>query len=170
MENTKEVKMEKNLLGEEKYLHALFSIVRKTEVLTIVKEKTRFNGTEIRLIGEVLGSMRAGKRVISTQLAQSLGVTRSAISQIVNRLETQGVVKRVADTVDRKIAYIELTDETLDLYGEDLKVYVERVNKLVKKFGEARFEKMCGLFHEFCTLVETEKKKGSKIKKCKSEK
>lgn len=159
MKKTKDMETEKGAFGEKKYLHALFAMIRKMETLTVADKKTRFNGTEIRLIGEILSAKYAGKRMISTQLAQTLGVTRSAISQIVNRLEAQGIVKRVADEVDRKIAYIELTDESLKAYGEDLKIYVEFTGKIVKKFGENRFEKMCELFDEFSNLVETEKRK-----------
>ena len=139
------IKME----GEEKYLKAVFSMMRKTETLTIADKQTRFNGTEIRMIGEILSAKYIGKRLISTQLAKMLGVTRSAVSQMVNRMEAQGIVKRVADDLDRKIAYIELTEEAFVTYSEDLKIYVEFIGRVVEKFGAERFNTMCKLFHEF---------------------
>ena len=162
---TGKVKKENKCEGAEKYLKELFSLIRKTETLAMADKKTRFNGTEIRLLGEILNAKYIGKRLISTQLAKSLGVTRSAISQIVNRLEKQGVVQRVDDDIDRKIAYIELTEEALEAYGEDLKVYVEYVGKLVEKFGEERFYTMCSLFDEFYQLVEKERVEKLKDKK-----
>lgn len=157
VEKTKEVEMIQNAVGEEKYLNALFVILRKGESLSVAGKTTRFNGTEIRLIGEILNAKYMGKRLISTQLAKRLSVTRSAISQLVSRLEKQGILKRAADEVDRKIAYVELTDEALEAYGADLKVYVNSVSKIVKKFGVERFETMCALCNEFCSLAEAEK-------------
>ena len=84
----------------------VFSLLKKREEIIISDKKTRFSNTELRLLFEILTAKYEGKRLISTQLAKRLGVTRSAISQIVNRLEEEGVVRRVADDVDRKIAYI----------------------------------------------------------------
>ena len=155
MEKSREVRKTE---GRQKNLRALFTLMRKVESLSVADRKTSFSSTEIRLLGEILNASYTGKRMISTQLAKTLGVTRSAISQIVNRLEREGIVKRVADDVDRKIAYIELTEKTLQSYKEDLKVCVAFVDKIVKKFGEERFETMCALTDEFCELVAMEKR------------
>ena len=154
---TKDIKTEKNAIGNEKYLNDIFTMMKQMDNLTVADKATRFNSTELRLLGEVLASRYVGKRLISTQLAQLLGVTRSAVSQIVNRLEKEGIVKRVADDVDRKIAYIEITEEALNTYGKDLEVCKDFVGRVVKKFGVEKFEKMCTAFDAFCELVEEEK-------------
>lgn len=154
---TKDVKTEKRVVGDEKYLNDIFTIMKSMDNLTVADKKTRFNSTEIRMIGEILAARYVGKRLISTQLAQLLGITRSAVSQIVNRLEAQGVVKRVADEVDRKIAYVEITEEILEAYGEDLKVYANFAGRVVKKFGVEKFNRMCEDFQEFCSLVDEER-------------
>ena len=154
---TKDLKTEKKAVGDERYLNALFELVKKTESLSMADKQTHFNNTEIRLLGEVMAAQYAGKRLISTQLAKLLGVTRSAVSQIVNRLEGQGLVKRVADEVDRKIAYIEITEDTLEKYREDLEVLVGFVGRVVKKYGVEKFDEMCQMFNEFYDMIEEEK-------------
>ncbi len=141
----------------EKCMKDFFTLMRKLETLVLSDRKTRFNSTELRLLSEIMTAKNTGKRLISTQLAKNIGVTRSAVSQMVNRLEGQGVVKRVADDVDRKIAYIELTDLALETYHADLDVYVNFINRIVEKFGEERFEAMLGMFDEFYALVNEEK-------------
>lgn len=141
----------------EKYLHSVFSLLKKRDSLTVADRKSRFNDTELRLMGEVLTAKYEGKRLISTQLAKLLGVTRSAISQIVNRLEEQGVVKRVPDDVDRKIAYIEITESTLSTYEEDLKTCADFIGGVVSAFGEEKFETMCESLNEFIVVLEQEK-------------
>lgn len=141
----------------ENYLKEIFMLGRKVETLSTADRKTRFNNTEFRMLGEIICAKYAGKRVISTQLAQMLGVTRSAISQMVSRLEAQGVVRRVPDSVDKKIAYVEITEETYETYRKDLEVYVNFVNRLVEKFGKERFREMTSLIDEFCALAIEEK-------------
>ena len=157
-------KSTQSISKNEKYLNKILLIFRKCENATLTDQKTHFNNTEMRLIMQVLSAKYTGKRLISTQLAKVLGVTRSAISQIVNRLEQEGVVKRVADDVDRKIAYIEVTDEALESYAEDLKNCSQFVGRVVEKFGVEKFESMCELFDDFAECIETERNGTTKTK------
>ena len=153
---TKDLKTERNATGNEKYLNGIFTMMKNMDNLTVADKSTRFNSTEMRMIGEIMASRYVGKRLISTQLAQLLGITRSAVSQIVNRLEAQGILMRVADEVDRKIAYIEITENALEMYGDDLKICVDFVGRVVERFGVEKFNNMCAAFEEFCAMVEVE--------------
>jgi DNA-binding MarR family transcriptional regulator len=150
----KEVETMQSAGGDKKYLNALFSILRKTESISLAVQKTRFNTTELRLIGEILNAKYIGKRLISTQLAKIIGVTRSAVSQIVNNLEQQGVVRRVPDEIDRKIAYVEISEEMIEAYGQDLENCKAFVKEVVDEFGEERFTKMSEAYEEFIALTQ----------------
>ena len=141
----------------EKYLYMVFSMLKKRENLTISTRKTHFSDTELRLIAEVLSAKYEGRRLISTQIAKLLGVTRSAISQIVKNLEKEGVVKRVPDAVDRKIAYIEVTQETMATYDADLKACASFIGGAVERYGEEKFLNMCEMFGQFIDAIEEEK-------------
>jgi DNA-binding MarR family transcriptional regulator len=145
-----------------KHMDMLFSFFRQKEQISFYGAKTYFSSTEICLIGEILSAKHQGKRLISTRLADILGITRSAVSQMVNKLEAEGVVKRVPDDVDRKIAYIEVTEKAQEKYGTDLLLCAQFVDTIVRKFGENKFEKMCTLFGDFFKLLQEEKAKISK--------
>ena len=145
--------------ANEKYLNAVFSMMKKRDGIMVADKKTRFNDTELRLISEVLSAKQGGNRLISTQLATKLGVTRSAISQIVNRLEETGVLKRVPDAVDRKIAYIEVTEETMDSYRADMKTCGDFVGRVVERFGDEKFKQMKGLLEEFMDMMDEERQR-----------
>ncbi len=146
----------------EEYLAKIFALIRSRDEIAFVDSKTHFNKTELRLINEVIAAKAEGKRVISTQLAKRLGVTRSAISQIVNRLEGRGVVVRVSSNQDKKIAYIELSDTILDEYGEDIEKSKRFVGALVGEFGEENFNKLCELTESFVALAKTRIKNNKK--------
>lgn len=152
-------------VNNEKYLQMVFSLLKKRENIILSDIETHFGNTELRLLFEVLTAKYEGKRLISTQLAKILGVTRSAVSQIVDRLEKDGVVQRVADDVDRKIAYIELTEKTLETYEGDLKKCQNFINRVVDRFGEDNFCQMVELFEGFVEAINQEKKLGTYTRK-----
>lgn len=147
---------------KEQYVVKLFSLLRNRENMLVVEHGAHFNNTELRLIREVLAAKCENKRLISTQIAKRLGVTRSAISQIVNRMEAKGVLKRVSSDTDRKIAYIELSDNMLSLYQEDIRAAKDLVGALVEEFGEKKFNTLCDLFEEFNTLAQSRLKSEKK--------
>ena len=147
---------------KETYLIKLFSLLRNRENMIVVEKGAHFNNTELRMIREVLLAKCENKRLISTQIAKLLGVTRSAISQIVNRLEGRGVLKRVPDETDKKIAYIELTDDIIDMYKEDLQSVLQFVGNVIAEFGEEKFNTLCSLFDEFNTLTQNKLKRAKK--------
>ena len=157
--------MQENIMErtkEEKYLERIFYLLRTHDNIRFTGKKARFNQTELRLLGEIVSAKNKGQRYISTQLATMLGVTRSAISQIVNNLEERGVVKRVPDEVDRKIAYVEITDNVLDVYGEELHGISARVAKVISMFGEERFDELCDRLDEFFKIAEKVMKEDDK--------
>ena len=147
-------KNERREATNEEYLAKIFSLFKRRDELVLTDEDSPFNNTELRIISEIFVAKTAGKRLISTQLAKCLGVTRSAISQIVNRLEERGVVKRVADDVDRKIAYVEITDAFMETCDETLQKTLSYAGKIVKKFGEEKFERMCKMYEDFIVTVQ----------------
>lgn len=136
------------------YLEKVFHLLKSRDDVKVIDKDSRFNQTELRLLGEIVAAKYEGRRYISTQLANHLGITRSAVSQIVNKLEKEKVVKRVPDEVDKKIAYIEITDEFSGLFKEDLNKAIAFVEIIVEKMGEDRFMEMCGLFEEFLRLAD----------------
>lgn len=135
------------------YLKKVFRMSKRMESLSLGGFRSRFNNSEMRMIEEILLAGEAGERVISTQLARSLEVTRSAVSQMVNKLANEGIVQRVPDKVDRKIAYIELTDEALEIYRKERKAYCATLDKVIDRMGKENFEKMNELIEQFCDEV-----------------
>lgn len=146
----------------EEYLLKIFSILKLMENISLVDRKTCLNDSELRLLGEIFTAKREGKRLISTQLADRLNITRSAISQMVNKLEKGGIVKRVPDAVDRKIAYIELSESAQEKYIEAKDIACSELGEVISSFGVAKFEKLCELAESFAQAVAKQKVKSKK--------
>ena len=144
---------------DNEYLQKIFAVMQMLESMRIVEKNAPFSQTELRLLGEVINAKNVGKRYISTRLADVLGITRSAVSQIVNNLEKRGVVKRMPDDVDKKIAYVEITDDYAGIFEKELKNAEGLLGNVVKKMGEQRFLEMCNAFESMGHILEEEFKK-----------
>ena len=81
---------------------------------------------------------------------------------IAKRMEKDGVLRRVPDDVDRKIAYIEMTELAEARYEEVRRALYSFTGKCVDRFGEEKFDQVCALLDEFITIVEDEKKQCNK--------
>lgn len=135
--------------ANKEYLSRIFTMLKKLDNLVIMERDRRFNRTELRLITEVILAKCENRRIISTQLAKRLNVTRSAVSQIVNRLEEQGIVRRIADDVDKKIAYVEFTGAAEEIYEKELDDAAKFIGKLIEKFGREKLDTLLALAEEF---------------------
>jgi DNA-binding MarR family transcriptional regulator len=133
-------------------------LLKRSENVGIAVKGGPFNDTELRLLRAILEAKSHGERIISTRLADKLGVTRSAISQIVNRLEKEGIVRRVADDVDRKIAYIEASEEVVEKYEAEIKMHAALTGNIIKKYGAEKFQILCEMSNEFFDIIDEEKK------------
>ncbi len=117
-------------------LQDLYGLTKRLEDIRLFRQDMPFNNTQMQLLGEILRADEAGQRIISSRLAKLLGITRSAVSQIVNKLEEKKIVRRVSDEHDRKIAYIELTPEAQKLY-EQMCVRADLIlGRVVAQLGE----------------------------------
>ena len=163
MENVQNVEKAK----KSKHLSQIFQMLRKRDEIFVMEKKGRFNKTELRLLNEVATAQRLGNPVISTQLAARLGITRSAVSQIVNRLEEQGVLRRVSAENDKKIAYVEIDEKIVATYKNEIEKSHTIIEEIVKEFGEKKFEQLSALYGEFMDLMSQYVTKIKKSCKCK---
>lgn len=152
-------------MNADEYLNLFIAALKKVKEVNEMKGVYPFNNTEMRLIGTIILNAEFGKKLISTQIAENLGITRSAVSQMVNKLERKGVLKRIPSDYDRKTAYIELTENTRDEYEKQKKAVCEDLERIKTLMGEKNLKKLVeltNLFVECQNKVLNEKKQANK--------
>lgn len=142
----------------EKYLAKIYELLKKPERMELSAYKPRFNNSEMRLLGEIIKERNVGKKIISTTLAKRLGVTRSAVSQMVNKLESRGILTRTPDETDKKIAYVELSACAEQAYVKEHENSCAFMDKIIEKMGLEKLDTLIALNEELLTLVEDLKK------------
>ena len=112
------------------------------------------NRTEAMLL-RIVGEQEAhGKKIISTQIADCLHITRSAVSQTVDRLEERGYIVRRAAENDKKIAYIELSEEERERQRPDIEAMSEKFDRVKAKMGEKEMEQLAQLMERFIAYAD----------------
>ena len=96
-----------------------------------------------------------------TEFAESLGVTKGAISQIVSKLEKKGVVKRYKKSGSEKEVILHLTKEGKELYEMHKKVNEESILPLYNKLSTHSDEEvdfLVDMFKWFNEFLDSSKK------------
>lgn len=71
-----------------------------------------------------------------TQLADCMGSVKSNATQIIDRLETEGLVQRLPNPTDRRSVLVEVTDEGLKRYQAGVDVRLKMAEILVSELDE----------------------------------
>ena len=130
-------------------LKEIYSIAHRLEGVSVFNRALPFNDTEMQMMKEIVRVNESGGRIISSKLAKSLCITRSAGSQMVTKLEARGVVRRVPEETKKKIAYIELSDSARCVYEkmkEDVNAFLTR---LIERLGERKVSNFVKSSNEF---------------------
>ena len=134
------------------YLLKLFHLVKDLGDIDFFWGKAKLSRTEFRILWEVANEQCEGRDIIYSELARRIGITRSAVSQIVAKLEKNGIVKRVGSEYDRKIAYIRLTDEAKETFLQQARQANEFADRVLAEFGKERLDKLLDESREFSEL------------------
>ncbi len=131
------------------YLLKLFQIIKDMDDLNLFADAAKLSKTEFRMLREIIMEGEQGRYVISSELARRLEITRSAVSQIVTKLEGQNIVRRVASPTDRKIAYICLSEHALAVFEEQCRQANAIMEHVVKELGEEKMHALLTAYDEF---------------------
>ena len=67
----------------EQLMQEIFNIARKLDEIKVFHNVLPFNNTELQMMKVIALADEAGEKVISSDIARSIGITRSAVSQMV---------------------------------------------------------------------------------------
>ncbi len=127
----------------------LLQLAKEMESVAVFFESEHFSKTEFRLLREVVFEQKQGKKIIASELARRLGITRSAVSQLINKLEERGIVERTHSPTDRKISYVELTENANTLFAREYERANEVLNRVVEAVGKEKLNTLVSASEEF---------------------
>ena len=138
----------------ETYYRNLLHVCREMRALSPkAGADNSLSRAERGVLAAVCAAETEGTRVISAQIAAELGVTISAVSQAVDKLERLGYVRRASSDTDKKIAYVELTGEAKSRYEVYKKDRCRQLEKVLSRMGEESVAELLRLAERFASTV-----------------
>jgi DNA-binding MarR family transcriptional regulator len=106
----------------------------------------------------VVSLRRAGApyRLPQVQLAQQLGLTAGTVSVRIDRLVARGVVVREPDESDRRLQWVRLTEQGLDLFDRVAPVHLANEDRLLSALDEGQRAQLAGLLRTLLASFEHE--------------
>lgn len=102
----------------------VFELIHAMEQVTnrmIIKWNQSFNeGLGISHI-LLLSHLKRDGKIKPIDLAESLGIAPSSISHLIQKLSKRNYIIRIPDLNDKRISYLEITDEGLEVLKKQLK-------------------------------------------------
>ena len=103
-----------------------------------------------------LGVLRRWGRLCGRELANRLGVTPGTVVPLVDRLEERGYLRRVPDTSDRRLTWLELTPAGEALFRRLWLAGSEKVMRAVAQFTPAERRTFARLMNQIADYLEAE--------------
>lgn len=145
-----------------KYLNKLILTVKFLEGLNMLPANANLTQTEFRLIREIVMEREAGNQIISSEIARRLNITRSAVSQLVTKLEKRGIVTRTASPTDRKIFYVVLSESSLAIFKQQCDEVNALIGRVVEEFGQDKIDRLIELSEGFAAVFDRLRKETGK--------
>lgn len=99
-------------------------------------------------------SMAKGQEGLTiTEISEAILISKPGVSQVVNALEERNYVKRATTKKDRRIVYVELTDEGQETLKKMREAINERILGILEKMGEEDSETLLKLLDKFSLIM-----------------
>lgn len=110
-------------------------------------KKTRMNRAQFDLLFLIA---RRGKLSIK-EIAGNLGVTSSAVTQMINGLVKRGIVERIVDAKDRRVMMVRFSKKGKKQVENFKKVHLMKVNNLLQSLNDEELDQLLRLTMKIVT-------------------
>ena len=92
-----------------------------------------------------------GNRMTQSEIGRRMNVTSSNVTRLIDGLEQDGLVRRAADRSDRRVTYVELTDEGKRVAERIVPAVVQFAMDIAQEFSPEELQTLLG----FLTRLQT---------------
>lgn len=96
----------------------------------------------------ILGSLASGDGAKSaSDLCKGISYDAGAMTRMIDRLESKGLIRRSRSPEDRRLVYLELTDEGRATYPRMRVIGMTVLNRLLRGFSKSEARQLEGFLH-----------------------
>jgi DNA-binding MarR family transcriptional regulator len=112
--------------------------------------------SELSIIKSIHDNSLKERKVNVTEIASDLHMSKSAVSQLIAKLEKKGLVKRKLNLLDKKINYIVVSKKAITIYDKTKEDAKEIILSVVNKMGEKDSIELCKLLDKLSAVINDE--------------
>jgi DNA-binding MarR family transcriptional regulator len=121
---------------KQKRIHAF---MEKFMNMRLLMRRTQKKENNPRFLLVILHSIDQGKPVTASQLSQKMEISNAASTQMVDSLVKHGWVNRTQDEKDRRIVWVDLTDEGTNVLREVFIESTRYMEGMIEHLGDEDF-------------------------------
>lgn len=110
------------------------------EISTAGKVFNNLSSSEVALLSYINNNLSdVESKTVKFQMktiAEGLGISRSALSQAVNRLEAKQILRRIGSTDGKRATYLRFTESGYKLFCDELIEYNGKIKYIINEIGE----------------------------------
>lgn len=144
--------MDKTLIHE-----FITTMERLKKIMLDVKLPTSIPRSEHTLLDVIKSLSDDGIKVTTSAMSDILMISKPAISQTINALEKKGWVIRNIDSADKRVYFLTLTEEGINVTNEVRTQYLDFAEKFLEELGEEDSKQLINITKKIYTMVQNKK-------------
>lgn len=108
---------------------------------------------EMAVFGILMQISDSKENITMSEVSSALDISKSALSQLVNRLEEKGLVERVYSKEDRRAIFLTFTPKGKEIYRKNHDFMILMGNAIVEKMGEDDSKTLILLLERFFEVL-----------------
>ncbi|GHH96760.1 MarR family winged helix-turn-helix transcriptional regulator [Neobacillus kokaensis] len=148
--------MDNNMIQEliDRYISISFQVHKKAE--SLIKYQLGNDLTNDQHY--ILRYIHLAGSCTSTELAEVFEVNKSAITAIINRMTDRGLIERTRDENDRRVVYLTLTEQGIELYQKAQEKIHLLVESIITQFEEPEITAFINTYEKLAEVLNNKKK------------
>ncbi|MED4205180.1 MarR family transcriptional regulator [Neobacillus mesonae] len=148
--------MDNNMIQEliNRYISISFQVHKKAESLI----KCQIGNDLTNDQHYILRYIHQAGSCTSTELAEVFEVNKSAITAIINRMADRNLIDRTRDENDRRVVYLTLTKEGIELYQKAQEKIRLLVESIITQFEEPEITAFIDTYEKLADVLNNKKK------------
>lgn len=108
--------------------------------------------------GMIIGILMRHRKMKISELSEKMGLSNSTVSGIVDRLEKQGMVKRVRSSDDRRVVYVNIDEEFRKKSKEVFKKIEDKFRDMMNKATKEEHDEIVKGLNTLKRLIESNRR------------
>ncbi len=96
-----------------------------------------------------------GPRLTATDLCNETKILKSQMNRILTSLEDREIIKKERSSSDKRLIYLALNEDKLDVYLEQHARILELLDSIIKKLGPEKTAQAIEMFDEISTIADS---------------